>query len=322
MNRFTRGRFSVRSTFAAASILCVTCLASTAYGQAGSGGTISDGNSFFTMAVSPTSNTGTGPVSADLRVGGAASTDSVFQSWWWYRVNGVHTREFCLANASAWNWAGNTGTQDFTTPEFTARATWMVANLGTDTAKVTASLAITNTTASTLDIALFHYQDFDYGGTSGTDSATLVSPNTIRITDSTAPAPLTTLLAYYQGPGADAYKVTAWATLRGTLADTAITNLDNLGLPFASADWTGSYQFNRMIPAGQTATARVVFGIGAAIPAGCVGDFNNSGSVTVQDIFDFLIAYFANSPAADVNGVGGVTVQDIFDFLISYFAGC
>lgn len=54
----------------------------------------------------------------------------------------------------------------------------------------------------------------------------------------------------------------------------------------------------------------------------CIGDFNGSGGVTVQDIFDFLSAYFSGSAAADVNGSGGVTVQDIFDFLSAYFSGC
>jgi hypothetical protein len=54
----------------------------------------------------------------------------------------------------------------------------------------------------------------------------------------------------------------------------------------------------------------------------CVGDFNCSGLVSVQDIFDFLAAYFANDPRADVNGSGVISVQDIFDFLAAYFAGC
>jgi hypothetical protein len=31
------------------------------------------------------------------------------------------------------------------------------------------------------------------------------------------------------------------------------------------------------------------------------------------------VAYFAGLPAADFNGAGGVTVQDIFDFLVAYF---
>lgn len=55
---------------------------------------------------------------------------------------------------------------------------------------------------------------------------------------------------------------------------------------------------------------------------GCIADFNCSGGVSVQDIFDFLAEWFAASPAANVNGVGGVTVQDVFDFLTAWFSGC
>jgi len=58
------------------------------------------------------------------------------------------------------------------------------------------------------------------------------------------------------------------------------------------------------------------------LPPACIGDFNQSGTITVQDIFDFLSAYFSSSPSADVNQSGAVTVQDIFDFLSGYFAGC
>lgn len=54
----------------------------------------------------------------------------------------------------------------------------------------------------------------------------------------------------------------------------------------------------------------------------CIADFNDSGSVSVQDLFDFLGAYFANDPRADVNTSGAVSVQDIFDYLGLYFAGC
>lgn len=54
----------------------------------------------------------------------------------------------------------------------------------------------------------------------------------------------------------------------------------------------------------------------------CKANFNQTGGVSVQDIFDFLTAWFAGAPASDVNGVGGITVQDIFDFLGFWFAGC
>jgi len=102
-------------------------------------------------------------------------------------------------------------------------------------------------------------------------------------------------------------------------------------------------EFGAAVPAGWipisangvtiTATATVVVGSGynssndieayvATLPRFCPADVNDSGTVTVQDIFDFLTAYFASSALADVNGSGAVTLQDIFDFLAFYFGGC
>ncbi len=40
----------------------------------------------------------------------------------------------------------------------------------------------------------------------------------------------------------------------------------------------------------------------------------------MNDIFDFLSAWFANSSRADING-GGLGVNDIFDFLSVWFGG-
>lgn len=57
-------------------------------------------------------------------------------------------------------------------------------------------------------------------------------------------------------------------------------------------------------------------------PISCPADFNQSGGLSVQDVFDFLTAYFANDPAADINAGGSVSVQDVFDFLERYFGGC
>jgi hypothetical protein len=54
----------------------------------------------------------------------------------------------------------------------------------------------------------------------------------------------------------------------------------------------------------------------------CPADFNCDNTLSVQDIFDFLAAWFAGNPRANFNTVGGLTVQDIFDFLSAWFAGC
>lgn len=57
-------------------------------------------------------------------------------------------------------------------------------------------------------------------------------------------------------------------------------------------------------------------------PPECPADFNLSGEVSVQDLFDYLAAFFAAAAEADVNQSGEVTVQDLFDYLAIFFRGC
>ncbi len=55
-------------------------------------------------------------------------------------------------------------------------------------------------------------------------------------------------------------------------------------------------------------------GVTGTCPA-CPADFNGVNGLEVNDIFDFLSAWFAGDPRGDFNGTGGTTVNDIFDFL-------
>ena len=57
-------------------------------------------------------------------------------------------------------------------------------------------------------------------------------------------------------------------------------------------------------------------------PACCgPADFNASGTLSPQDIFDFLNAWFAADPRADFNG-DGLSPLDIFDFINAWLRGC
>ena len=83
---------------------------------------------------------------------------------------------------------------------------------------------------------------------------------------------------------------------------------------------TGSaqrFQIRCMVsnPCGSATSAEATYTI-------CTADFNCSGGVSVQDIFDFLAAWFAQDPRASLNHAGPPTVQDIFDFLAAWFSGC
>lgn len=60
---------------------------------------------------------------------------------------------------------------------------------------------------------------------------------------------------------------------------------------------------------------------GGRAPLCCLTDFNKSGAADIQDVFDYLNAWFAQSPYADFGGDGSgmPAVQDIFDFLNAWF---
>lgn len=56
----------------------------------------------------------------------------------------------------------------------------------------------------------------------------------------------------------------------------------------------------------------------------CRADYNHVNGLSVQDIFDYLAAWFAGAVNADFvgNGAGTPNVQSIFNFLGAWFAGC
>jgi hypothetical protein len=95
------------------------------------------------------------------------------------------------------------------------------------------------------------------------------------------------------------------------------------GIHIPSDDFKGRIMGQRI---GQTVWAKAQKYYNGQIS--CPGDFNASGDITVQDVFDFINAWFA-APLpgqlvnpADFNEDGTVAVQDIFDFLNAWFAGC
>lgn len=92
------------------------------------------------------------------------------------------------------------------------------------------------------------------------------------------------------------------------------------------------------VTVGQAECVSPAPGVGARFAAGaatcngsgsqtepcCYADFDGSGALSAQDIFDYLNAWFAASPYCHIagNGLTPPTNQDIFDFLNDWFAGC
>jgi hypothetical protein len=244
-------------------------------------GGLNNGIGTFQNGALPTSIIGAGSSGANFRPGGLTSTpDHSFASWWWFRGPG-DTREFTFGNGSSGSLtvsgvtvgtndgSSSIGGYDFTVTNaaysFLSNQRWEIFNpsntAGTNV-QVVATNTITNTGNSTETFSMFFYQDFDIGGTAGGDSAVLLNPNYMRITDGT-----TGDFVDWLGIGANAYQVTAFATLRGSLADAGITNLNNTGLPFGPGDFTGGFQWDITLGAGQSIVLASAFTLnGEAIP--------------------------------------------------------
>jgi hypothetical protein len=298
----------------------VVVLAAAAPGQVGTGGTITHNDAVFRMADSPTVNTGVGTASMDFRVTGPAGTDHGYQHWWWVRVNGVDTREYCLANATSPSWSGSQGSMAFTNATYSALVVYTVTGgpPGSGRGQVTARLTLTNNTQAPLSLAVFSYLDYDLNATAGSDSATLLSSNRIGISEGST-------TAEFYGPGAAAYQVTAFATLRGLLTNTTVDNLANTGLPFGPGDWTGGFQYNLTLPAnGSSATVTSVFSINQPATVPCPVDYDNNGQVEPADISLFVNTWLSDltngTTVADFDGNGLVQPADVSLFVASWFS--
>ena len=72
--------------------------------------------------------------------------------------------------------------------------------------------------------------------------------------------------------------------------------------------------WNDVVDAGITA------GNFAVVEAGCPGDFNLDGIVSIDDLFLYFNAYFTGVPAADMNNDGLVSIDDLFLYINFYFS--
>lgn len=108
--------------------------------------------------------------------------------------------------------------------------------------------------------------------------------------------------------------------LSGTFS--GLPNGGATGTPVPALNGLGGHPEWRIYYGANQASGTLTGGNDIALAPTCIADFNNSGQSSVQDLFDFLAAFFANDPRADFNASGIISVQDLFDFLAAYFAGC
>jgi hypothetical protein len=229
--------------------------------------TLTDGNAVYT-STAPTSSTTTALGTADFRPDGGTTLllDRMTTNTWFWRVNGVDTREFQFSSAAGFGFTetsvGNLGTRSWTGlggGAFNAlQSITLTDGANPGEAVLVQTMTITNTSASALSIDLFHHSDIDLNGSFGTDSAVLSASDTMSISD--GPQGIV-----WQGVNANAYQVMPFNQLAPLLTNASINNLNNTGLPFGPADFTGAFQWSLNIEAGGSATITSIYT--ATIPA-------------------------------------------------------
>ena len=203
-------------------------------------GVIRDGNARFSYNVNPL------PGSTDFQPD--STTDHLFWNWWWYRVDGAPA-ESQMSPPLTQSYVGNVASGGASEPSFD----WRLRVTLTDgpvpgQAQIVERMTLINTTNNPIRVALFNYVDFDVGQSAGGDSAILVNPQLMRITDAGGD------FAEFLAVGANAWEVQAWPVLINALNDASVTNLSNTGLPFGPGDFTGAFQWNLSIPVGGSVT--------------------------------------------------------------------
>ncbi len=122
---------------------------------------------------------------------------------------------------------------------------------------------------------------------------------------------------FYLDPDPSLSIFKAFVSLNGTTSDLNDLTTGLPGVMTEAADISGN---GHIVGTADGEFGSVAVLLTPGVP--CEADFNHDQDVSVQDIFDFLAAYFGGEGSADVNHDRSVSVQDIFDYLALYFAGC
>lgn len=232
------------------SALAGLALSAAAFGQVGTGFTITDGTTIYVQGDTPTLNTSAGPLT-DLRVGGPASNDQTFRNYWWYRMDpagGLGLRENTFSNQTGPTVvAGNTATQNYTfAGDFTTSLTYVATALSPTSGMITETLVITPLRDGTLNI--FNYFDFFISNADASDLAIIAMPGLIVARDTVTNQHLT-----FQGAGSTRFHAGAFGSMLNQLTDTGLDDATNTNSAVAG-DIEGVLQWQLPVVAGQPIT--------------------------------------------------------------------
>lgn len=213
-------------------------------------GTIASGNAEFTFFAYPTSNTSTAGTAA-LRTAGPTSTNHLYHTWWWWRLNG-DPREYAFHNGLANQlapssvFAGDRAVLSWPNVDnrgLAARLELRLIAADATSAVLVQKMTVTNNTGGPITLNLFGYHDLNQCGLFN-NAAESPRTNLQIVTDF-----MCGTVGQVFAPGASHYEVASFPLVRLRLVDPVADVLNDSGLPYSPGDYTGAFQWQDVVVA-------------------------------------------------------------------------
>lgn len=218
-------------------------------------GTISSGSATFSLLASPG-----GQRLTDFRPLGIATGNQINEDFWAFNPFFSGTSLFSITSES---YVGNTATIGIDTGgNSPGTLTYQLTTTPT-AVTLTSTLTIMLGSTSVGAAKLYHYTDIDAGGITN-NSAVLLSANRMRATGGTGTVDYSAIASSdYQGGLA--------AAVRNTVLASPSQTLTNTGLPFASGNFTGAYEWDFPMTQGVPVTHTISYVVAIPEPATLAG---------------------------------------------------
>jgi hypothetical protein len=188
--------------------------------------------------------------------------DQVFQQWFWFRVGNTAEQSIDVlpSNANASNTDFDPGNETLSVQYlgsgFTIEIQYSLlgGSLGSNTADIAETIAITNTSGSALDFHFFQYSDFDLGANASPDTVSLVNANTVSQIDSGAGLVFSETVVV---PSPTHFELDHFANTRTRLNDGFATILDD-DPTSETGDVTWAFQWDATIAASGAGSTFII----------------------------------------------------------------
>ncbi len=251
---------------------------------------------------------------ADWLYGGV---DHLFQQGWWYRMEGIHTREYVPSTL-------NMIAQDQPNRVFLVYPepdglllffSYELHALTAGGATLTCSVLAYNLRNSPVTLHLFHYFDLDVGG-AFTNQAEWRNGRIWVLGAGNHYGYITPLTPFTH------WEVTPYPQTLNRLTDSTATTLMDGTLPF-EGDFTGAFQWRALLSSSQGTGIRVHYALDTESPP-LQGDVNRDGCIDDSDLLTVLFAFGTMGiflpEDVDLNGV--VDDGDLLIVLFNFGTGC